>query len=605
MADTDQVKQQILEQADIADVISQYVQLQNRGGRLFGLCPFHKEKTPSFTVNPDRGFYHCFGCGKGGNVIDFVMSIETLTYPEAKRHLASKLGIQIEAHTGPQRPHQDIDRYQVMDQATQFYIKRLHNNRSVMGYLKSRELTLEDIKQFALGYSPDAWDGLRSEMQRRNIPEKVLEELGLIIHNKNKNSYYDRFRNRVMFPIRNTLGRVIAFGGRSLDPNEQAKYLNSNDTSLFNKSKVLYLLDKAKDVLKERGVVLVEGYMDAIAMHAQGFQQTVASLGTALTAEHIHILRRYTNDFTLLYDGDPAGVKAAMRGVELFFENGHTVRAALLPDKMDPDDFIKKHGKEAMQEFLKKADDGFNFYTQQLAKNHDPKTTQGKLDLVDAVTPLLAKIKDSIFRNDCMLKMSTIINQDAEAIKATINQKLKQGKFRTYPTQTQAPSQELQQKKVDPLAFIKNYLIRLLAFHHGFILPEGIYETHNIVLFNAQKLEELSSLIQIINENSIHDIIIKRLLTAQQTITGGNHAARIAELFPDNREQSAFIAITEVNDLPGNEEELRQMLDQLIEIIQNRKDKLKEREIRQKANDDPKKALQELNDLLLGGKKST
>ncbi len=326
MADTDRIKEQILEKADIGEIVSQYVRLQNRGGRYFGLCPFHKEKTPSFSVNPERGFFHCFGCGKGGNVIDFIMGVENLTYAEARRYMAEKLGIPIETPSGQPRSHSEIDRYQVMEQAAQFYAKCLSTHAEALKYLQSRQLNPQAIRQFGLGFAPENWDSLFSTMRQRKIPEKVLEELGLIIPRRENGGYYDRFRNRIMFPIRNTLGRVIAFGGRSMDPNDRAKYLNSNDTPLFNKSKVLYLLDRAKEVLKERGAVLVEGYMDAISLHVRGFQQAVASLGTALTADHIQILRRYTQDFILLYDGDSAGIRAAMRGVELFFESGYTVR---------------------------------------------------------------------------------------------------------------------------------------------------------------------------------------------------------------------------------------------------------------------------------------
>ncbi|MGC9326064.1 MAG: DNA primase, partial [Candidatus Hinthialibacter sp.] len=398
MADVDRVKQQILEQANIVEIVGKYVRLQNRGGRFFGLCPFHKEKTPSFSVNAERGFFHCFGCGKGGNVIDFVMEMENLTYGEARRHLAAQMGIRLDPPSGARRSHDEIDRYQLMDQAAQYFAKRLQHNQTALHYLHSREVKPEHIHHFGLGFAPNEWDGLLIEFRKRKIPEKVLEELGLIIPRKDGSGYYDRFRNRIMFPIRNTLGRVIAFGGRSLDPNDQAKYLNSNDTPLFNKSKVLYLLDKAKDVLKERGAVSVEGYMDAISLHMRGFQQTVASLGTSLTPDHIQILRRYTQNFTLLYDGDAAGIRAAMRSVELFLESGRTVRAALLPEGMDPDDYIKQYGAEAMQKYLDDSKDGFEFYIEQTSVHHDIKTMQGKLEMVEAVMPLFARIQDPLLK---------------------------------------------------------------------------------------------------------------------------------------------------------------------------------------------------------------
>lgn len=600
MAGADRVKEQILEQADIADIVGQYVRLQNRGGRWLGLCPFHREKTPSFTVNPERGFFHCFGCGKGGNAIDFVMAMENLTYAEARRHLAEKLGIKIETQSARPQTHAEIDRYQVMDQAAQFYAKCLLENPVAQKYLQSRELTPQHCKQFALGYSPNEWDSLLNAFRRRKIPEKVLEELGLVIPRKEGGGYYDRFRNRIMFPIRNTLGRTIAFGGRSLDPKDNAKYLNTNDTPLFNKSKTLYLLDRAKEVLKERGAVLVEGYMDAISLHARGFSQATASLGTALTMEHIHILRRYTKDFTLLYDGDSAGIKAAMRGVELFFESGHTVRVALLPDGMDPDDYIKKYGAEAMQKYLSEAGDGFDFYVSRLSQQFNPHTTQGKVDLLEAALPLFARIDDPLILKDCIVQFSRRLeNQEVSVVESAILKKLKTGKYRTHAAPNPKETAAAPSSKNDAYAIIKEPLIRLLAFYRGFITPKSMSARQVSSFISPQQMDELTALLRLIDEQSLLDRILTCLLQDNAGSAGANLAARLSQLFPENEVMSRFIAVIEAEPLPGDEKELRKMLDDIHYGLHQIQEKRRRLTIMKQAKDDPKQALQAFNEIIL------
>ncbi|MBN2328774.1 MAG: DNA primase [Candidatus Omnitrophica bacterium] len=605
MADVDRVKQQILDQADIVEVIGKYVRLQNRSGRFVGLCPFHKEKTPSFSVNAERGFFHCFGCGKGGNVIDFVMGVENLTYGEARRHLAAQLGIRLDPPSGARRSRDEIDRYQLMDQAALFFVKRLQNNQNALNYLQSREVRPEHIQQFGLGFAPNEWDGLLVEFRKRKIPEKVLEELGLIIPRKDGSGYYDRFRNRIMFPIRNTLGRVIAFGGRSLDPNDHAKYLNSNDTPLFNKSKVLYLLDKAKDVLKERGAVLVEGYMDAISLHMRGFQQTVASLGTSLTLDHIQILRRYTKNYTVLYDGDSAGIRAAMRSVELFLESGHTVRAALLPEGMDPDDYIKQYGAEAMQKFLDDSMDGFEFYAEQSSIHHDAKTMQGKLEIVESVMPLFARIQDPMLKKDCIARLAKHLdNQEISVVESTIAQKLKTGKYQTYS----APQDEKQSaptlKKNDPYAHLKEPLIRLLALQKGLLSVENVSSKQASTLFSTQQISEMKELMPLVNENSRLDALISRLMEFTGENPQGGQAARLAEFFPANDDAAPFLSVTESEPLPNNADDLQKLWRDLAGALKTIQEKQRRRSIMKQAEADPQKALEAFNKILLTERES-
>lgn len=595
MAGADAVKEQILQRADIAEIVSQYVHLQNRGGRLFGLCPFHKEKTPSFSVRPDTGYYHCFGCGAGGNVIDFVMGVENLTYPEARRYLAGRLNIEIPETRGPRRPHSEIDRYDVMEAAANFYQKWLFADRHAMEYLQRRGLSREAIQNFSLGYAPNEWESLLFALKKQGIPETVMEELGLILASNKGKGHYDRFRHRVMFPIRNTIGRVIAFGGRALDPNDRAKYLNSNETPLFNKSKSLYLLDKAKTVVKDRGALVVEGYMDAISLHVHGFNQTVATLGTSLTGDHVHMLRRYTNRYILLYDGDSAGVRAALRGVELFFEQGLAVRAALLPEGKDPDDLLRESGPDEMKRLLDGAVDGFDFTLNHALRGNDLATPQGKSAVVEGMTPLIARVPDAYLRTDYVRLLAERIGADFAALQETIAKKMKKtpGRGGDEPaaevnTQTAASQ--------DPLRKEKEILIRLLAMHHGFCLPEGLAAAERPWLFTSEEWGEiLPGYLTAFTAGAPLDRVLETLLKEKPEPGAAARAARLDELFPQREDRALLVRVIEAETLPGLERDLKKMKDDVLAGFQDAKEKRRWDALRLQSKNDPRKALEELN----------
>ncbi|MDX9753177.1 MAG: DNA primase [bacterium] len=591
----DTVKEKILEKADIVEIVSGYSRLQSRGGRLFGLCPFHKEKTPSFSVNPDQGFFHCFGCGKGGNVIDFVMSVENLTFAEALRYLATKLGIPMDSYTGGRREHQEIDRYQVMDYAAQLYSSALEKNAEAKAYLRQRGLTDAHIRQFSLGYAPKGWDNLVQAMHRRQIPDTVLNEVGLIVPQKTGSGFYDRFRHRIMFPIRNTLGRVIAFGGRALDPQDHAKYLNSNETTLFSKSKVLYLLDQAKKVLKDKGAILVEGYMDAIALHIHGFDQTVANLGTALTKDHTNILRRYTSDFTLLYDGDTAGINAAMKGVETFLEMGYSPKVVLLPQGKDPDDFIKAEGKEAMQALLDAAGDGFDFYLQQVVQRHNVETPQGKSNIVADMVVLIDKITEPILLQDYLHHLARRIGSDPTTLQNSIRKKLK--KLAPHaPTEVRAADKPV--NAPDPHRLLKEGVIRLLALAKGLIQP-GV-EQPTPMQFQSSDLEEIRAFFNpnLASTNKA-DRILHILLEYMANETDGANAVRLAGLFPESDMLSLFIHITENEPLPSSQKAIEKMRDEVMGEIYKAREKRRQRTLLNQYKNGDAAALQELNELIL------
>lgn len=597
MSQIDSVKEKILEQADIAEVVSQYVRLQPKGGRLFGLCPFHTEKTPSFSVAPEKGFFHCFGCGKGGNVIDFIIGVENLTYAEARALLAQRLNIPLEAPSGVKRPHEEIDRHRVMDFAARYYAKCLETSESAKGYLEGRGLTGDSIKRFGLGFAPPGWENLLAALRNRNVPEAVMLELGLVVPRPNGPGVYDRFRNRVMFPIRNTLSRVIAFGGRALDPNDQAKYLNSSDTPLFNKSKVLYLLDQAKNVLKDRGALVVEGYMDAISLHIHGFTQTVAGLGTALTAEHVRLLRRYTNDVVLLYDGDEAGTRAARRAVENFFQAGLPVRVALLPQGVDPDDFVRQQGNEAMQSLLESARDGFQFAMALAMKDRNLSDPRDKQAIVEDLAPLLGRIPDALVRGDYVRSLAERLGSDSLTLQKSLQQKMKIARLPAREAENE-PAIEASRQERSPLLALKETLLRLIALHYGFNLPEEMTPAQRPWLLSEEDWNStLPGYIETLGEGDAIDAILLKLLRNKPESGRIAHISQLSALLPDEKEAALFLRVVNEESMPKTEKDLRKMKDQIVLGFENERKKRQEESIL-RHSDDTRKTLEEMNRML-------
>lgn len=600
MSKADPLKEQILNQADIVDIVSQYVSLKQKGNRLFGLSPFKKEKTPSFSVVPDKQYYQCFASNKNGNVIDFVMEMENLSFFEAKQYLANKLGIAIPQQQGRKRSHQEIDRFQVMDTAAQLYRNWLKNNPHALEYIQSRGLTQEHLDHFGVGYAPDQWDSLNHALHDRRIPEQVQIELGLEIRRENSSGCYDRFRNRIMFPIRNVLGRVIAFGGRALNPDDPAKYLNSNDTSIFNKSRVLYLLDVAKNHIKDNGVIVVEGYMDAIALHIHGFEYTVATLGTALTKEHIQILKRYTTNFTLLYDSDQAGINAAMRGVELFMESELPVKVLQLQDGKDPDEFLQKNGSDLMKELLSKAPDGFRFYMQQKLMNVDLSTPEGKSTIIKEMLPLLSRIQQGILFDDYTLIMAQYLGGDLDSLKQSLQQAMQSQK--TYPTHAEPeikPQQTTQHAK-GTIGTIKRELICLLAYNCGLHAPEDMKSNERINLFSRSDCTDtIPVMMEPLRDQCIEDHLIEKLLALPHEKIE-NPAAFMDEWLSSQTERSAFFLITAKTDIPSNGENLVKMKREVLDGLQQEVDNRKYQELVRSNTGDPMAFLKAANEQLLG-----
>jgi len=401
---SDKSIREVLLRADILSVVGSYVHLKPVGRNYVALCPFHKEKTPSFTISPQKQLFHCFGCKAGGTVVDFVMKIENFSFPEAIEHLAKLFGIKLE-YEGKPSSEQDEELEKLYEYsliASRYFTDKLFNSnegQNALRYLKNRGIHESTIKNFGLGYALSAWDGFVSFVQSNNYDIEFFEKLGLVIRKEN-GEYYDRFRGRIIFPIYSTSGRVIAFGGRIIiEDDEQPKYLNSPESRIYIKGKTLFGLFQTKDeIRKNQSAILVEGYMDFLSLYQNGIKNVVASAGTALTMDQIFILSRTAPNFYLIFDGDEAGQKAAIRSIELLLQTDVNFKIVALPENEDPDSFIKKYGPD---EFRHLIESGKNYidYIYSLAEKHNALSdSQSKLKVVDSVIEFTARVKDPIRR---------------------------------------------------------------------------------------------------------------------------------------------------------------------------------------------------------------
>jgi DNA primase len=397
--------QEVLLRADIVDVISDYVQLKKGGANYKGLCPFHSEKTPSFTVSAAKSLYYCFGCQASGNVLGFLMRYENLSFPEAVRHLAARYGVPIQDDSAPQQQNASHQLYTLHQAAATFFHQCLLHDPAAQharAYCRRRQITSETVTRFHLGFAPASWEMLSREMQRQGFPQEILVRSGLVAAREHRGGVYDRFRNRLIFPIHDRLGRPVAFGGRILegtDSGSAPKYLNSPETAIFHKGQILYGFHLAKQAMRQEGrVILVEGYTDVIACHRQGVPQAVGTLGTALTERHVEMLKGLAKEVILVFDSDPAGGSATERSIELFLEAGIRVRIVTLPAGEDPDSFLQQHEGT---ELLHYVDNAMTFLDYQLARAkrfYDLQTPIGRADCVSRILPLLAKVNNQVER---------------------------------------------------------------------------------------------------------------------------------------------------------------------------------------------------------------
>ena len=399
---SDDIIEEVRQKNDIVDVVSQYVKLTRKGSSYFGLCPFHNEKTPSFSVTPGKQMYYCFGCGAGGNVFNFIMEYENYTFGEALKHLADRAGVELPkieySREVREKAQERAELLEINKQAAQYFYYQLRTEKGAQGYqyLTGRGLSEETMRKFGLGYSDKFGGGLYQFLKAKGYGDDRLRESGLFNVDE-RHGMYDKFWNRVIFPIMDVNNRVIGFGGRVMGDGKP-KYLNSPETKIFDKSRNLYGLNVARTT-RRKYLILCEGYMDVISMHQAGFTNAVASLGTALTSGHASLLKRYTQEVLLLYDSDEAGVRAALRAIPILREAGVNSRVVNLRPYKDPDEFIKNLGAEAFEERLEQASDSFMFRVSIAESEFSMEEPQGQNRFFERCAEMLLELKDELERN--------------------------------------------------------------------------------------------------------------------------------------------------------------------------------------------------------------
>lgn len=572
--------EEIKSRIDIVELASEYLTLKKAGRNYTGLCPFHQEKTPSFTVNREKQMFYCFGCGEGGNAITLLMKIANMTFPEAIKLLAEKTGVIL-----PQRPvnkdgrHKDSQRDEITGlnlKAAQHFSRNLSSSdgKAAREYLQSRGISEEAIKHFRLGFAPDAWRSLTDYIEGSGSSLKLAEQAGLIVTGK-EGSFYDRFRGRLIFPIENVFGEIVAFGGRVIEKGEP-KYLNSPESPVYTKGKNLYGLNKAKEeIRKQNFALIVEGYLDLISLWNAGICNAVATLGTALTREHLELLRRYTLNVVAIFDPDEAGRRALDRSLELFLGMQMRAKALILPDGCDPDDYAKKYGKEQFDKLIKFAPAISDYYIENVLGGG--KTFEENRDLVKTATEFIGKIGDEIERNIFIKRVAEKLGIPQELLKKEIHKQDVQIK----------PKGDSRKKTNDVhIDALEVHLIRLLLEYPQkttYVESENVldYFLHKELKHLGEKIIEAYKLLGFVDINvilsadndrplleKIHKLIIEAPQTDDTLVEKNftDNVRRIKEKWYKDQHRQLKLKLARAQE-SGNEEIIRGLLYEKKELI--------------------------------------
>lgn len=482
---SDEIIQRVKDAIDIVALVGEYVPLKKAGASYKGLCPFHSEKSPSFTVSPSRNGFHCFGCGKGGNAITFVMEMEKISFPEALRLLAEKAGVQLPKPKEEERDKEEERARERMQDLNEFAGKFFHERllseegKGARDYFKKRGFTKETAVKYLIGYAPAGWDALKNATLKGGFTQEELLAAGLLSQNEEKRSVYDKFRDRLIFPVRNNYDKLIAFGGRTLNDESGPKYLNSPETLLFKKSECLYLLNEAREAIRQKGYVLVvEGYFDALSLHHAGFENSVATLGTALTSQHGRMLKRYTSDVVLLYDSDDAGQAAAARGAESLLSAGLRLRVLKLPDVKDPDEFLAKHPKEDLEALVTKAPDFFRWWAASVNRKLKGAPVEERLRAAGVFIPVILGLPDEAVILAACAAIESELSLDPRTLVDMVNAERKKGGPKRKPEGPKEPkapeTPSAREEKIETR--LEADFLALLTEQNGEFLPWAVNE---------------------------------------------------------------------------------------------------------------------------------
>lgn len=432
---------------NIVDVISQYVKLKRAGRNFKGLCPFHGEKTPSFMVQPEKQIFHCFGCAAGGDVFGFVMKHENLSFPEAVRMLAEKAGIELPKYESrnPEAVNESDKLYEMYKLAADFYHAKFKapEGKAAREYFLKRGFTMEFAEEFKIGWAPDAWRELLEFLGKKGFPDTLMLKSALIAKSPTKGTLYDSFRGRILFPIQNLHGKIVAFGGRILkDVEGQPKYLNSPENPIFQKRKELYGLHFAKKAIdrEKPRILVVEGYFDFLGLYNAGFKNVVATLGTALGDDHVQVLKRFVDEAIMVYDGDKAGEAASIRGLEIFLEGGLNVRIARMPAGFDPDDYVQKKGKEAFQKILDEARDFFDYKLEILLGRYNRLDSLGLMKITSDFLETFSKIENPVLLDRYLKRLASSLGVEEGSLRIELDKLKKKAANRMAPSAEVSPA---------------------------------------------------------------------------------------------------------------------------------------------------------------------
>ena len=548
-------------QNDIVEVISQYVPLKQKGNSYFGLCPFHNEKTASFSVNSEKQFYYCFGCGAAGNVFSFLMEMENMDFPEAMKKLAERAHITLPE---PEKSAQVIAAEQTKQRlfdihttAGRYFYDCLQEEqgKAARDYLVKRQMDPRMARKFGIGYSPDSYDALFKHLKGKGFSVSDILKSGLVLENKDGKGYHDRFRGRLMFPIFDVQGRVVGFGGRILAKGEP-KYLNSPETILFSKSRNLYGLNFAK-AAKKRELILVEGYMDMLSIYQAGFHNVVASLGTAFNQEHARTLKRFADDVILLYDSDEAGTNAALRAIPVLVKNGFRVKVTQVPDGKDPDEFIKAKGAAEFSKLLINAVHYISFEIACIQRKYNLKNPEHRVRFATEAAETLAKLDSEIERNVYLGEVSRVTGVEEEAIRSEIR-KLMRKEEEAFEKEAERRQQNL-----------KNYTAE------GRKAEKGLIEAQRSLLYYASQQQDVYDILRrhLEEDDFTEDVFRRAFRHIGELWRSSGHVfpADLVSRFEETKEQKIATEIFAVQLPVENRADMEKAINEEIRLLKRAK----------------------------------